>query len=213
MDEKEYHKKYGEVPKDYIDRMIYVMKSGGFKDKDISKLQKRMKELLNMPTEEVRFVIDMMPKATPRPRASRGGHFYVLGAGKNSSFFKTYLEKNFPEQGIISTPCKFYVDLFMPIPSTFSQMNKILAELKLIKVVVRPDWDNLGKTYSDMVQKHLLVEDCTIYDARVRKFYSSKPRIEINIQYDTHYDSPYNKKKIESWNVYDKDIIEERDIL
>lgn len=212
MDEKEYERKYGEIPSNYIDRMIRLFKEAKFKKKDIEKLQIRMKQLLNMPTDEVRFIINMMPKATPRPRSSRNGHFYVTGANKNSKFFKEYLEKNFPEQGMISTPCMFYVDLFMPMPN-FNRIDTILAELKLIKVVTRPDWDNLGKTYSDMVQKHLLVEDCSIYDARVRKFYSSKPRIEITIKYDLFYDSKYNKKKIESWNVYDKNIVEERDVL
>lgn len=213
MEKKEYDRKYGEVPKDYIDRIISMLKKNNFKGKDIKALQKRMKELLDMPTGEFRMVIDMMPKATPRPRASRNGHFYVSGAHKNSEFFREYLQETFPDQGLISTPCKFHVDLFMPIPSGFNRIDQILAELKLIKVVTRPDWDNLGKTYSDMVQKHLLVEDCSIYDGRVRKFYSSKPRIEINITYDLFYDSKYNKKKIESWNVYDVTKVEEKDVL
>jgi hypothetical protein len=96
-----------------------------------------------------------------------------------------------------------------------NRIDKILSELKLIRPMVKPDWDNAGKTYSDMIQKHLLLEDCLIIDGRTRKFYSIKPRIEINIKYMKKYDCKYNKKKIESWKFYEEleDKIVERDAI
>src|SRR5690606_35289138 len=99
---------------------------------------------------------------------------------------------------------KIIMDMYLPIPSGMSKIDILLAELKLIRPLSRPDWDNFGKTYSDMIQKHLLLEDCLVVDGRVRKFYSLKPRIEIRIIYQDKFDSKFNKRKVESWNVYDE---------
>lgn len=213
MDNKEYEMKYGEIPKDYIKRFINLLRNNKVKEKDIKKIRERMKSILHMPTEEISFIIYMTPKATPRPRLGRSGRFYVKGAFDNSKIFKNFMETQFPDMHIITTPCVFNVDLYLPIPSGMSRLDKILAELKMIKVISKPDWDNLGKTYSDMVQKHLLMEDSLVYDARVRKFYSSKPRIELTIKYDTMYDSQYSKKKIESWKYYDTDKSIDREVI
>lgn len=214
MNNKEYEMKYGEVPKDYIKRFVKLLRDTKVREKDIKAIRDRVKKILHMPTEEISFVIYMTPKATPRPRIGKFGTFYVKGAFDNSKLFKDFMETQFPEANHITTPCQFDISLFLPIPSSgMSRLDKVLAELRLIKVISKPDWDNLGKTYSDMVQKHLLTEDSLIYDARVRKFYSTKPRIEITMRYDSMYDSTYSKKKIESWKFYNKDKSIERDVI
>ena len=75
--------------------------------------------------------------------------------------------------------------------------EKIFAELGLIRPIAKPDWDNLGKTYSDMIQGSLLYDDELIVEGISRKFYSMKPRIEISISYMKDIDCKFNKKKIE----------------
>ena len=77
-------------------------------------------------------------------------------------------------------------------------LDTVLAELGLIKPVTTPDWDNFGKTYSDMVQKYLLLNDSLITDGSVKKRYSLKPRVEITITYLLNYDCLYNKRVIEN---------------
>lgn len=213
MENEKYEMKYGEVPKDYIKRFVKLLRDKKVKEGEIKKIKDRVKTVLNMPTEQISFIIYMTPQATPRPRLGRFGTFYVKGAMDNSKIFKDFMLKQFPEVNHITTPCKFTLDLYMPIPSGLNRIDQILAELKIIKVISRPDWDNLGKTYSDMIQKHLLQEDSLIYDARVRKFYSVKPRVELKIEYDTHYDCNYSKKTIEGWNTYNEDKSKNRDVL
>ena len=78
----------------------------------------------------------------------------------------------------------------------------MLAELGMIKPITTPDWDNLGKTYSDMVQKWLLLNDSLITEGSVSKRYSLKPRVEITITYALNYDSIYNKRVIENSKSY-----------
>lgn len=67
-------------------------------------------------------------------------------------------------------------------------------------------WDNLGKTYSDMVQGILMLNDNIISEGIVKKFFSVKPRVRINIKYQLGFDSNFNKKKITKSTSYVKAV-------
>ena len=60
----------------------------------------------------------------------------------------------------------------------------------------KPDWDNVGKAYCDMIQDILIYDDSLVVEGVSKKFYSVKPRIEITIEYMEDYDCEFNKKKI-----------------
>jgi Holliday junction resolvase RusA-like endonuclease len=211
---REYDEKYGNVPNNYFERFEHIIEELKISDKDRKKIQDGIQKLLQARWETINFVFYFIPKATPRARLSgRTRTFYVRNASSNYLLFKDFIEEGGHDLGIITTPCKLLVDLFMPIPTNMSRDEKVLAELKLIYAISTPDWDNAGKTYSDMIQKSLLLTDSLICDGRVRKYYSFKPRIEIKIESMEMYDCKYNKKKIESWKIYDEliDKIEEKD--
>lgn len=215
-DIKEYHDKYGDVPNNLFERFNYVLDLLKPKIKDIEKVKKGIKKLLRARWIELDFIFYFLPKATPRAKYSgRTKVFYVKNAFDNNTIFKNFIEESDNEYDIITTPCRFYCNIYMPIPNQMNIVEKILAELKLIGSVPRPDWDNLGKTYSDMIQKHLLLEDCLIIDGRVRKYYSFKPRIEIHLEYMEQYDCKFHKKKIEGWKYYKDSIdkITEKDAI
>ena len=76
-------------------------------------------------------------------------------------------------------------------------VEQVLAELGYIRPTSKPDFDNLAKTYSDMIQGILLDDDAYIIKGVSEKYYSVKPRIEIKLRYMKEFDSVYNKKKIE----------------
>ena len=78
-----------------------------------------------------------------------------------------------------------------------SKREKIAAEMELIHNINAPDWDNLGKTYSDMVQGVLVSNDSLVFSGQVQKFYSVLPRIEVDILFMTKHDCNYNKRAIE----------------
>lgn len=202
--QKEYDKKYGEISKDNVQRFLDLLEDKNIKDKDIKRIKGKIEDLSNMTYSTLDFILYMEPEASPRPRLGKFGTFYVRGAKNNNEFFKELsllLEDKFEK---IVTANKMILDMYLPIPSGMSKDDAILAELKLIRPLSRPDWDNFGKTYSDMIQKHLLLEDCLVVDGQVRKFYSLKPRIEFRIIYQDKFDSKFNKRKVESWNVYDE---------
>lgn len=201
-----YAEKYGEVPKNYFERFLYIIEALKLRPKDIEDIQKAIRKMLKLKWEEVNFIVYFFPKATPRARYSgRTRVFYVKDAANYNQFFKEFMETSDYKEGLITTPTQFITELYLPIPSVMSRVDKILSELKFIRPIVKPDWDNAGKTYSDMIQSHLLLDDSLIVDGTVRKYYSFKPRIEIKVRFMTQYDSKFTKKKVESWKTY-KDV-------
>ena len=194
-DIREYDEKYGLVPTDKEERLKFLMSQAKNAEKTFAPVDREIKRIQGIKWKTVKYVIYLIPKASPRPRRSLNGHFYVNGAADNKRFFKNFYKEtlNIP---IIDTPCKFYCDSYLPIPSDMSLVNQVLAELGLIRPVKKPDFDNLAKTYSDMTQGVLLFDDALIIEGISRKWYSCKPRIEITFKYMEDFDSDYNKKKI-----------------
>ena len=194
-DIREYDEKYGLVPTDKEERLKFIMSQAKNAEKTFAPVDGEIKRIQGIKWKTVKYVIYLIPKASPRPRRSLNGHFYVNGAADNKRFFKNFYKEtlNIP---IIDTPCKFYCDSYLPIPSDMSLVNQVLAELGLIRPVKKPDFDNLAKTYSDMTQGVLLFDDALIIEGISRKWYSCKPRIEITFKYMEDFDSDYNKKKI-----------------
>ena len=192
----EYINKYGEIPNDINERFSYLLKFLKIKDKDVIEIRKRIKKILRIKYDEMSFVFYFTPQATPRPRYSRfTGAFYVKNQLDYSKIFKEFLDEN-NVTFKINTPCEFYCKTYSPIPSTMNKIEKVLAELGLIKHISKPDWDNMAKTYCDMIQKHLIEDDSIIYKGTLEKLYSIKPRIEITIRFMTEFDSVYNERKI-----------------
>lgn len=191
--EKEYNELYGEIPRDSINRIDYLLKDMNLKHTRL-KFTEEVQRLTNMKWNKISYTIYLLPKATPRPRSGRNGIFYVKGASDNKKFFKEYLiNQDIP---LITTPTKFRCRSFLPIPKSMNSVEKILAELGLIYPISKPDFDNLAKAYCDMIQGTILYDDALVIEGVSEKYYSVKPRIEIEISYMDDYDSSFNKKKI-----------------
>lgn len=200
---RDYREKYGDVPNDYFERVIYAMGELKISEKDMDKIRNGIRKLLDIEWDEINFVFYFMPKATPRARLSgRTKTFYVRNASTNSQLFKKFMETDGHKFDLITTPCKLLLDIYLPMSDQMSRDEKICAELKLIAAISTPDWDNLGKTYSDMIQKYLLLSDSLVCEGTVRKYYSFKPRVELKLSSMKMYDCKYNKKKIEKWKIY-----------
>lgn len=205
----EYEAKYGDIPKDFQERFMYIVSSMNLKIKEIDKIKKSIKRILNIKYRELSFVFYFFPQGSPRPRYSRFTKaFYVKNALNYNQIFKEFIDSCEDINFKIITPCELKCIAYSPIPTSMTRIESILAELGLIKNISKPDADNLLKTYSDMIQKTIIVDDAVFYKMSMEKLYSFKPRIEITVRYMTEFDSKYNRKKIEKY----KDIIVEDDI-
>lgn len=191
--ESDYRDTYGDIPTDKMKRIDELISNISNHKK--TKGSPSLNELLNMEWEEISFVIYLVPKATPRPRCNRFRNtFYVLGAKDNKDIFRKFISSY--DIPMITTPCKFHCDSYLPIPKSMKANEKVLAEMGYIRPISKPDWDNLGKTYSDMIQGMLLFDDALIVEGTSAKYYSTKPRVEIKIEYMKKHDSLYNMNKM-----------------
>lgn len=193
-EEKEYTKEFGNVPKDFAGRLDYILK-----DIKLSRVKATLYDELNrinnIKWKTLSYTIYLLPKATPRPRLGKSGIFYVKGSNNNKKIMDNFMKMQ--DITLITTSVKFKCVTYYPIPKSMSPMEKILAELGLIRPLSKPDWDNVAKTYCDMMIGYLIYDDSQIIEGVSSKYYSSKPRIEIDIDYMEDFDSNFNRKKLE----------------
>lgn len=182
---EKYSRYYRTISSDSYKRVKEYLEKHKFRKKDIEQFHKSIQEALNENKNEkvIKIVFDIIPEATPRPRLGRHGVFYVKDAHNNHQYTEVMVRDNRDILGLIKTPCELHVYNYMEIPKTFNKVNTLLAELGFIRPCTKPDWDNLGKTYSDMIQNWLIHDDSLIISGHSYKYYSLKPRVEIIIRY------------------------------
>ena len=199
--ELEYREKYAYLPSTQSELIEYLEKNLKL---DKNKIEAEEEKIKSIQWERVFIEANLVPHGSPRPRySSVTGTFYVKGTKKMKRFF----EKIIQEHMIICTRVEYTLRAYMPTPtSTMNNTEIYLAEKGLILPISTSDWDNLAKTYTDCLQDILLLNDNIINPGHVYKYYSIKPRIEIEIRYQVSHDSKYNKRKTESTVAYKKMI-------
>lgn len=208
---EEYNEKYGKIPIESNEILKYLEKELRLTDKDFDKIREVDEYVESIPWNTLRIILPIIPKPSPRPRYSRvSGQFYVTGAAENKKLFKYYIEEVYQ---IIYTQTHFSLVTYLPTPiSSMNRQEIYRAENKTILPISNPDWDNLGKTYSDMIQNILILNDNIITKGLCEKYYSVKPRVEIEIKYQMGFDSKFNKRRTQSSKSF-KEAIETGNII
>ncbi len=198
QDIKEYQDKFSNIPKDYLERLAYLYRVYPFKRKDLEQLIKKIDALSQVYWDSVTYIFYMNPKSSPRPKLNtKTFTFYVKDAKNFKQVFDDFKEQHSDMDCVISTPCTIETKSYIETPKGMSLQEMMAAELELIHHVNAPDYDNLAKTYTDMVQHTLISNDSIIFRGTSEKFYSILPRIEVTIHFMTAYDCKYNKRSVE----------------
>ena len=179
---KSYIEKFKDLSCVNFERIKTFIKEHKFNKNDVKKFKNAVDKFVNRDTTTIKIILYIIPEPTPRPRLAFN-HFYVKNSSSNNKFIEVLVKENRDVFQLIKTECKFKVNCFLPTPKYFRKVKTLLAELGIIRPTRRPDWDNLGKTYSDMVQKWIIEDDSLIVDGETHKYYSLKPRVEIIIEY------------------------------
>lgn len=210
---REYHDKFNDIPKDYMERLAYLYRLKPYTKEHLNSLLEKIDKLTTMEWDEVTYIFYMDPKSTPRARLNtKTFTFYVKDAKNYKQVFDDFREQHSNMECVISTPTIITTKVYMETPKTMSIEEMLAAELELIHHVNNPDWDNVGKTYSDMVQKTLISNDSIVCKGSVEKFYSILPRIEVNIRFMTQYDCKYNKRSVEGRKSFKENPLTIKDI-
>lgn len=208
----EYQSKYIDIPKDFNERLNWMCSKYRLSDNKMNEiLMKRSQILDTLYFESLKIVLYEDPEGTPRPRARLVNRYNALDlAQKNSNFIQVYsvtgaADNNYMKKLIsqtdylaarelIVTPSIITIDSFFKTPSSFNITDTFLSEVGIIRPIRKPDWDNIGKKYSDMYNSNIWLDDDLAVEGTVRKWYSILPRVEITLQF---LNQLYNKVQYE----------------
>ena len=198
---EEYENKYSHIPKDYYQRLQWMYDNMKLSDRTVREIfSKRDAMLASLYYNEFFIVLYEEPEGTPRPRfrlinrrnignaAMSNGSFvqvYSITGADDQKFMKRLINNNdfmqFNQQ--LCTPLEIAYDAFFKTPSGFNKVDTVLAEVGLIRPLTKPDWDNIGKKYSDMYNSNIWLDDSFVVSGTVNKYYSILPRVEIRLKY------------------------------
>lgn len=196
----EYDQKYGHIPKNYEQRLEYLYETLNIDDNKSNEIiQARNNFIHSTYYQTIRLVIYEIPEYTPRPRArlihrsniinavTGGNDFiqvYSITGRQNREFMKMYTQENLQElQQLLCTPCDIEYKVYFPTPSYYNKTQIFLAEIGLDRPLIKPDFDNIEKSYADSFTGNVWIDDIVIVDATIRKYYSVLPRVEIDLKY------------------------------
>ena len=198
---EEYDRLYKHLPDTQEELEDYIVEKYNV---NLNKVEESINEIKNIEWETIHLVLPLVPKPTPRPRMTSGGHVYV----KNAKLHKQFFESIIRSKEIVFTVTKIDIKTYLPIPtSSMNSTEILLAQKGYIRPISGGDWDNLAKTYCDMMQGVLISNDNIIVDGSLSKFYSLKPKVDITLSYQVGFDSKYNRRKVITSKLY-KSLIE-----
>lgn len=217
----EYENKYGQIPIDYIERLNYLYETLKISEKQaFDILHKKDMMIENLKFIDTEIILFEVPEGTPRPRFrlinrsnvsniamsnSNFVHVYSLTGHEDQVFMKRLVsQEEFDAlDSMICTPCIIDIYTFLKTPSCYNKEDTILAEIGLHRPISKPDWDNLGKRYSDMFNTNVWLDDTLVIDGSVHRYYSILPRVEIRIKYLNMLYNKYQYKNITNRSDYD----------
>jgi len=133
----------------------------------------------------IKIELPVEPKGQMRPRFTRIGKFHKAYKAKNQKAEESkllgLLYEHKPEQPL-DGPLELSVVAFMPIPKSWPKWKQKAAINNEIRPDKKPDWDNVGKQICDVFNGIFWRDDAQIVGAMVRKYYSDRPRWEIEIK-------------------------------
>lgn len=194
---KEYEKQYPNRTTDLEKAVREYFKSRKWDyDKACKKAIRRLTQIeQEREYESIHIIMYEYPMKTDRPRVFRG-HAFSPNAAANHEYFEKAIKKVVKSFKLINTPAEVYIDAYIEMPAAVPPHEVLLFETRVLDPVSYPDYDNIGKCYTDMFKNVLVVDDDIFHIGQIRKFYSVIPRIEITIRYLRKHESDFVYKKI-----------------
>lgn len=209
----EYEDKFADIPRDYEERLNWMYDKYEIDDTiSCQILQERQNFINTTQYDTITFTLWEEPIATPRPRASivnkRGIlnafeprsyiHIRQEGAAENHAWFEMYVREHLSKKisQMVSTSCYVRLASYMMTPVVFSKTDVFLAEIGLIRPLIKPDLDNITKCSLDMFNGNILLDDMLVTDLAVSKYYSVLPRTEVILSWANQLANAYQYRAI-----------------
>lgn len=129
----------------------------------------------------IEIILAGPPRGKERVKTARDGHSYtpertVSFEGRLAYAAQIVMDGRPPLDG----PLALHMELHLPIPASWSAKKRAAALSGEIQPTVKPDFDN-GAKCIDALNLLVFVDDRQIVDARIRKFYSDRPRTIVRV--------------------------------
>ena len=124
------------------------------------------------------------PQGKGRPRFAKKGNFVSTYTPKETLSYENLIKVEYREQGgefyeEKELTCEIYA--YFKIPKSTSKIKTKLMEEKEIRPTKKPDVDNIAKIVLDALNGIAYKDDTQVVNLIVRKYYSARPRVEINL--------------------------------
>lgn len=129
----------------------------------------------------VKIVIDLPPQSKGRPRFTKSGHAYTPQKTRDYEMAVSTFARN-AIKSPLNGEIQLIINYYMPIPKSWRESKKQLADDGAIRPTTKPDIDNLTKAVLDSLNGIAYFDDKQIVDLHCRKFYSDNPRTEIQVE-------------------------------
>jgi Holliday junction resolvase RusA-like endonuclease len=119
-----------------------------------------------------------------RPRFAKRGIYTQTYDPEKCRNYKAYVRylanANKPEK-LMEGPVSVLIMVYRQIPASWSKTKTALAITGDLRPVTKPDADNIAKGIKDALKGIIWRDDAQVVDLRVEKWYSDKPRAEVEI--------------------------------
>jgi Holliday junction resolvase RusA-like endonuclease len=134
--------------------------------------------------QSISFTVYGEPVAQGRPRAANiAGHIRMYDPQKSRDY-KDYVRLVASEHApskLIEGPLQLKVNVYRPIPRSFSKKKAAQAEAGELRPTSKPDADNYLKGIKDALKNVVWKDDSQVVEVSVSKWYSDRPRVEVQI--------------------------------
>ena len=196
----EYERNYSSIPKDYRERLMYLYDTLGLDDVLSEQIVQARDQLIKSTYYTViNMIFYEVPEYTPRPRArlsfrkkmnegctpSQYIQIYSPHARDNKNYIAMYANEYLQDEldHLLCTPCDIEFRAYFPTPKYYNKAQVFLAEIGADRPIIKPDFDNIEKAYSDSFTGNIWFDDIVVLDATFKKYYSVLPRMEIDLKY------------------------------
>lgn len=135
----------------------------------------------------VGFTVDGVPVGKGRPKFARRGNFVTAYTPAKT---KTYEEQvalvsrnamKTENKVICPSPVQLNMDIFVPIPKSWSKIKRARALSGEEYPTTKPDADNVAKGVLDALNGVVFDDDKQVVGLSISKRYSDRPRVDVRV--------------------------------
>lgn len=134
-----------------------------------------------MEENKISFIVPGQPQGKLRARWSPHGTHTPQKTIDYETYIKEMFVISYPDFVPLEGPLTIQLTAWMMIPKSTSKKKMKLMEERVIRPTKKPDMSNILKSAEDALNTLAYHDDSQIVTGIIHKFYSTRPRLEIEI--------------------------------